>query len=257
MAMDDASIALIAAAASLIGATVGSFVALRIAHVQSRAERSSELVTAVAAFGYAVDRLMLEIGQLPPRPGRASAALSRTVARMPHTDWFTGQLARWSLGRPAMRALDALMASANRLSLVAPEPLLADVGRIPELLGRLAQRDPQAVGRAHRRQSSTPRTVAARARSQTTASLAINSTYQSSANTTWAAQATGRRKRSIRLVSVNLAAVPGGRVSAGSARRGPSGAGYSPSSSRSTVLWPAEVRNAATSQQLRQPKRGS
>jgi uncharacterized membrane protein len=110
--MHDASIALIAAAASLIGATVGSLVALRIARAQGRERKSSELAAAVAVFGYTVDRLLLEIGQLPPSPGRAATALTTAVARMPHTDWLTGQLARWSLGRPAMRALDGLMAVA-------------------------------------------------------------------------------------------------------------------------------------------------
>ena len=143
--MDDAAIALIGAAAGLIGATFGSVVALRIARVESRERSSGELAAAVAAFGYAVDRLMLEIGQLPPPPGRAATALSTRVARMPHTNWFTGQLARWSLGLPAMRALDGLMAAASRLSLVAPEALLPDVGLIPDLLGRLAQRDQEAV----------------------------------------------------------------------------------------------------------------
>ena len=145
MKMNDAAIAIIGAAAGLVGATIGSFVALRIARIESRERSSGELATAIAAFGYAVDRLTLEIGQLPPPPGRAATALTTAVTRMPHADWFTGQLARWSLGLPAMRALDRLMAATNRLSLLAPEALLPDVGRISELLGRLAHRDQEAV----------------------------------------------------------------------------------------------------------------
>jgi len=145
MAMDDTTLALIAAGAGLVGATVGSLVALRIAQLQSRERRASELSAAVASFGHAVDRLMLEIGQLPPSSGRTGVTLRSAVERRPYANWIVGQLTRWSLGLPAMRALDGLMAATNRLSLVAPEPMVRDVGRIPALLGRLAQRDQRAV----------------------------------------------------------------------------------------------------------------
>jgi hypothetical protein len=112
---------------------------------QARAERDDrgriELRVALTAYGYALDRLDIEIVQLPPKPGRMARFTSRQAARLPILDWLVGRLAMHSLGRPMMRALDEFAAAANRLTLVAPESMLQPMEKIGWLLSRIGQRD--------------------------------------------------------------------------------------------------------------------
>ena len=97
---------------------------------------------------------LVRLRRRPPDPGDRPAASAaqprrcraqRPVSRLPHTDWFVGQLARYLLGRPAMRALDDVMRATHRLGLVAPAAVLEEIARVHELLGRVAHRDIAAV----------------------------------------------------------------------------------------------------------------
>jgi hypothetical protein len=132
---------LIAAGAALLASALTGYIAHRLARAE-RAERGrGELAAALMAFGYAVDRMGLEVGQLPPAPSRLNRRLNAGLTRVRMLDWLVGQASRHSLGRPAMRALDGLMATHNRLMLVAPVPVLEAAERIHELLGRVEDRD--------------------------------------------------------------------------------------------------------------------
>jgi hypothetical protein len=134
--MSDSLTAAIAAGAALAGSGLTGMLTLHLA-------RRGELTAALAAYGYATDRLGLEIGQLPPTPGRAASALVAATARAPHFDWSVGQLSRHTLGRPAMRALDTYNAALNRLILVAPKSVLEPAIALNELLNSVTERDDQ------------------------------------------------------------------------------------------------------------------
>ena len=124
----------IAAGAALLASGLTGAITLRAAG-------RSELSAALQAYGYATDRLGVEISQMPPLPGRIGGATRRAAARARHVDWSVGQISRHTLARPAMRALDTYMAASNRLMLVAPARVLEPVIRINELLARMEERD--------------------------------------------------------------------------------------------------------------------
>lgn len=138
----DLATAAIAAGAALLSSGLTGVLALRIAGVERDDRSKAELAAAMAAYGYAVDRLGLEIGQLPPTPSRAGRATAAVVGRLPTLDWSLGQLSRHTLGRPGMRALDAYTAAMNRLMLIAPKPVLTAVERVNGLLAMFENRSP-------------------------------------------------------------------------------------------------------------------
>jgi hypothetical protein len=139
--MSDWINAAIAAGAALGASGLTGLITLRAARRVADAQRGSDLLAALQAYGYAADRLYLEISQLPPAPGRLAVAVQAGAARLGALDWSAGQIARHTLGRPAMRALDTYMAAFNRLVLVAPEPILTGVQPLNDLIARLDKRD--------------------------------------------------------------------------------------------------------------------
>jgi hypothetical protein len=110
-----------------------------------RAERKDrsrgELATALSSFGHALDRMELEIGQLPPAASEGARVLEWVLARFSTLEWMIGQASRHSVGRPALRALDGYLIAANRLLLVAPNPVLEVLEDLSALLARISQRD--------------------------------------------------------------------------------------------------------------------
>lgn len=101
----------------------------------------AELRAALETYGLALDRLDIEIAQMPPQPGRTARWLSRLWKRLPAIDWLLGQFAMVWLGRPIMDALDGFAAAANGLLLIAPPSLLDPLEEMGVLLGRFAGRD--------------------------------------------------------------------------------------------------------------------
>lgn len=138
--MPDVATAAIAASAALLSSGLTGVLALRIARVEREDRSKAELAAAMAAYGYAVDRLGLEISQLPLTPSRTGRAVAAAVERLPTLDWSLGQLSRHTLGRPGMRALDAYAAAMNRLILIAPKPVLAAAERVNALLATFEER---------------------------------------------------------------------------------------------------------------------
>src|SRR4051794_26973862 len=103
----------IGAGAVLAGSGLTGFIASRLAAGERRARRAGELIAALSAYGYALDRLHAEIRQLPQRPGRVATWTNRQLARTPQLDWVLGMSSRRLLGGEAMQALDAFNAAHN------------------------------------------------------------------------------------------------------------------------------------------------
>ena len=141
LGVSEVAIAGVAAAAASLSSVLTGWLTLRAAAVERRDRSRAELATAMASFGYAADRLRTEIEQLPPPPSRSGRATATAVERLPTLDWSLGQISRHKLGRPAMRALDAYGAAANRLLLVAPQPVLEAMERLSDLLAKVQSRD--------------------------------------------------------------------------------------------------------------------
>lgn len=141
----DWQIGLIAAGSALLGSLGGTAItawfSLRVNNRQLAAGAQAELLACLSAYGYALDRLELEMQQLPPGQGRLVRATQRALLRVPQLDWSIGQVGRHTLARPAMRAIDTYSAAANRLLLVAPEELLPSIERLNDLLTDVASRD--------------------------------------------------------------------------------------------------------------------
>jgi hypothetical protein len=131
----------ITAAATLLGAALASGFALLLARRQDRGRGRAELAAALQAHGYAADRLGMEIGQLAPPPARAARASQRAVERLPALNWSIGQLARHTVARPALQALDTYIAATNRLILIAPVEMLEALEQLNALLARIETRD--------------------------------------------------------------------------------------------------------------------
>jgi hypothetical protein len=131
----------IAAGAALVSSGLTGAIALRASGQQVDAKRSADLAAALQAYGYSIDTLTLELGQLPPDPGHAGKATQAAAARLPTLSWSLGQISRHSIGRPAMRALDVHAAAFNRLVLIAPSEVLNVIQDFSDLLSRFAQRN--------------------------------------------------------------------------------------------------------------------
>jgi hypothetical protein len=145
-AVSDVAIAAIASGAALVSSGLTGFLTLRGAAAERKDRSRGELAPVMAAYGYAIDRLEIEISQLPPSPSRTGATAA-AVERLPTLDWSLGQLSRYTLGRPAMRALDGYAAAANRLLLVAPVGVLTAMEPFNALLATFAERDDEWTAR--------------------------------------------------------------------------------------------------------------
>lgn len=131
----------ITAAATLLSALLASGISLLVVRKQIRAQEMADLAAAAQAHGYAADRLASEIALLRRRLwGASNKHPRRRIAHRPHLDWWIGLIARHSLGRPALRALDAYSAATNRLMLIAPKDMLTHLEHLNELLTELDRR---------------------------------------------------------------------------------------------------------------------
>ena len=123
----------IAAGAALLASGLTGAITLRAAG-------RSELSAALQAYGYATDRLGVEISQMPPLPGRIGGAMRRAVARARPSTGGGADLASHP-GTPSHARARHLHGASNRLMLVAPARVLEPVIRINELLARMEERD--------------------------------------------------------------------------------------------------------------------
>lgn len=133
--MDDVTAsAAIAAAAALLSSGLTGTISLRLAARAERHRDRGDLAASLAAFGFAVDKLALELDNLPRPAGAATQQVNWLVRRLPTLDWWLGQVTRYTLASPGLRAYEGLMAATNRLLLVAPEAIVMCVRRIHALL---------------------------------------------------------------------------------------------------------------------------
>lgn len=133
--------ALIAGGAAVLSASVTTGFAMWTARREREQRGRAELQAVLASYLYALERLALEIGRMPPAPGRVATGLNATVERSPMLNWSIGQASLHTIGRPVMRAVDALMAAATRLTLVAPAEILQASEPIADLLNGFGERD--------------------------------------------------------------------------------------------------------------------
>src|ERR1700746_2941555 len=134
--MDSWLIGLIAATGAVGGAAVSGVVAYRVARLENQGRDKDELRAALAAYGAALDRLTMRIDQLPQAHGVTEGWTTRLVAMWPALDWVMGRISVATIGRGAMIAIDEVIASTNRLSLVAPGSVLDGMERLSHLIGR-------------------------------------------------------------------------------------------------------------------------
>jgi hypothetical protein len=133
--VEDWVVPLIVAAGAVGGSAVTGVVAYRVARLEREAADKSELRSALAAYGAAIDRLTLKVQQLPQSHGIEEGWLDKLVERWPTLDWLMGRLSTATLGRSTMRVVDQVIAASNRLILVAPEPILEAMKALGDLIG--------------------------------------------------------------------------------------------------------------------------
>jgi hypothetical protein len=120
--------------AALLGSALSAIAAAHSARRLAAAQQRTGLTAALEIYGYAVTNLGFEIDRLPPERGQAADAVSSVTARLPMLDWTLGEVSRRTIGRPTIRAIDTYNAAMNRLLLVAPQPILAHMQTINDLV---------------------------------------------------------------------------------------------------------------------------
>lgn len=141
--MEDWGVPLIAAGGAIGGSAVTGLMAYRLARLDREGHERDELRVALVAYGAALDRLTLRVDQLPQAHGIEEDWTTRLVARWQSLDWLMGRLSVATIGRGLMRAIDEVISASNRLLVVAPEPVLASMKALSELIGRF---DPRGSG---------------------------------------------------------------------------------------------------------------
>jgi hypothetical protein len=140
--MEDWVPAVIGATSGILGAAVGGATTYATQRAVGRSQQRDELTAALVAYGYALDALHLQIQRLPRSTvvARASEKMIN-FKRAPNLN----RLIEWgfstTIGRDAERAIDRLLATTNRLALVAPAEVLDIVERVNELLSVVNERD--------------------------------------------------------------------------------------------------------------------
>jgi hypothetical protein len=135
-------VAAIAAGGAILGSALTGLIAYRLAELDRKADATGELRTSLAAYGAALDRLTLQIEQLPQSQGIDENWITSLVEKLPTLNWLIGRLSMATVGRGAMGAVDEVIATTNRLVLVAPETILEAMQRGSELIGQF---DPSAA----------------------------------------------------------------------------------------------------------------
>ena len=125
----------------MVGAVIGAGASWLTQRSERQSRERGELVRELAALGFALDMLELEISRLPRRTAFGRAA-DKTVNRdrLPSLNYLLGWAHLKTLGRDAYRALERFVESANRALLVAPDEVLEAVEGFTELLGELENR---------------------------------------------------------------------------------------------------------------------
>ncbi|MBS1860985.1 MAG: hypothetical protein JSS68_04665 [Actinobacteria bacterium] len=141
--MDSWLVALIAAGGAVAGSGLTGWITYRLSRLEREYAAKAELRTALAAYGAALDRLTMQIEQLPQAHGIEEDWTTELVGKVRTLDWLMGRLSTATIGRGAMRAIDEVIAATNRLILVAPESVLEAMQRISELIGGFA---PESAG---------------------------------------------------------------------------------------------------------------
>jgi hypothetical protein len=129
-------VALTAAGGAILGSALTGLISYRLAQLDRKADAKSELRASLVAYGAALDRLTLQIEQLPQSQGIDENWTTRAVEQLPTLNWLIGRLSTATVGRSAMRALDEVIAATNRLILIAPESILDAMQRPSELIGQ-------------------------------------------------------------------------------------------------------------------------
>jgi len=129
-------VALIAAGGAILGSALTGAVAFFLARLEHDAAAEGELRTALSAYGAALDRLTIQIEQLPEAHGIEEDWTTRLLGKLRTLDYLMGRLSTATIGRAAMRAVDEVIAATNRLLLVAPESVLDAMQEVSELIGR-------------------------------------------------------------------------------------------------------------------------
>jgi hypothetical protein len=136
MSMENWLVALIAAAGALGGSALTGLIAYRLARLEREGLDKGELRTALAAYGAALDRLTLRVDQLPQAHGIEEDWMTKLVARWRTLDWLMGRISVATIGRGAMRSIDEVITATNRLTLVAPGPVMETMQALSELISR-------------------------------------------------------------------------------------------------------------------------
>jgi hypothetical protein len=137
LSMDSWLTALIAVGGALAGSALTGYIAFKIARDDQDAREKVELREALVVYGAILDRLSLQIAQLPRAAGVKEGWMNRLIARWPELDWVMGRLSTATLGRGVMRTIDELLTATNRLILIAPHSVLAASEEINRLLENL------------------------------------------------------------------------------------------------------------------------
>lgn len=139
--MDAIVSAALAALAALAGVALADRLNARRARVAAAEARDARLQSALTRFGYALDRLHLEVMQLPRQTTRWDRVTSVPLERLPTANWVVGLLSRRLLGQETWRALDLYLQSTTEVMVLAPADMTDTLARAHELLESLARRD--------------------------------------------------------------------------------------------------------------------
>jgi hypothetical protein len=126
-----------------VGSGLTGLIAYRLAELDRKVAERRELRSCLAAYGAALDRLTIQIEQLPQSHGIDENWSTRAIELLPTLNWVLGRLSTATVSRGGMRALDEFLATTNPLTLIAPDSVLEAMERISELIGRF---DPGASG---------------------------------------------------------------------------------------------------------------
>lgn len=129
--------------AVLAGAWLNSRISTRVAKSDREEKARGELLAVLSAFGAAIDQLDVQIGQLPPPPGRAARPMMLVAERLKTTDWLMGRISMAIFGRGATKAVSELISVSNRLMLLAPPSLMPSIQAMNGLIERAELRDEQ------------------------------------------------------------------------------------------------------------------
>lgn len=84
-------VALIAAGGAILGSALTGLITYRLAELARREDAKGELRSSLVAYGVALDRLTIQIEQLPQSHGIDENWSSRAIERLPTLNWVLGE----------------------------------------------------------------------------------------------------------------------------------------------------------------------